>query len=69
MQWSFKYTIILVKTIRKRRPGGPANQPWNSNGNYFADANAFLFSFDEKNAIIGMKMVMHFMEILIWTNF
>ena len=34
------------------RFGGFANKPWNSNGSYFNDENAFIFSLDRKTVYL-----------------
>ena len=41
-------TVTFVKTINNFRFGGFAKQPWNSNGSYFNDDFAFIFSLDRK---------------------
>ena len=41
-------TVTFVKTVNNFRFGGFANKPWNSNGSYFNDDKAFIFSLDRK---------------------
>lgn len=40
-------TVTFVRSTTNRRFGGFAEQAWNSNGSYFNDAKAFIFSLDE----------------------